>query len=157
MSSPDKTTFVYNYTEKSIDGINRSIDITTDKLTKVLAFSGVLLKFAVDMPSEEQLFGFKTLVLGALMAAIGLCASGIWPREGGKSNLKAAYFSRMLREAKTATSEQFQEAAVKSWLEVIPDLEELRDYRIGFLNKAIGCLVFAGIVFGLAGFVEAIH
>lgn len=158
MNSPERTTFIYDYTKQSLSSVNRSIDVVTDKLTKVLAFSGLLLKFAVDIENRTDLpiFGLKLIIISILMASVGFCAAGLWPKKGSESNLKPSYFVRMAETVDTATREQFQEAAVKAWLQAIPEQAQFRDSRIAYLNLAIGSSVTAGLLFGLNGIISSI-
>ena len=159
VNSSERTAFVYDYTKSWLASVDESIDIVTDKLTKILAFSGVLLKFAVDMEvkANSPFFLLKFAVILLLMACVGFCAAGLWPKERSKSKLEPAYFVKAAAMVEAATCEQFQEAAVKAWLKAIPEEKQFRSFRLHYLNLAIGSLVAAGMLFGLNGIFVSIN
>lgn len=156
MKSPDNAAFIYQYTEKSFQSVNKSIDIVTDKLTKVLAFSGVLLKFGYDMSPE--IFSLKFAVLTCLIGAISFCATGLIPKSPGKITLTPQFLLEeyVLKEADKRRNEDAQILVCRTLVEAIPKLKELRDYRLNLLNYAIGCLIVAGLLFGFAGIISGI-
>ena len=139
--------FIYEYTEKTADNINKSIDIVTDKLTKILAFSSVLLKFGADMSSDGYLFSLKCVVVALIVAAIGSCAAGLRTQTREKL-LKPDY---LLREHYGLDREKMYVMLTETLVEAIPELEELRDLRIKFLDFSIVCLGLAGCFFGISG------
>lgn len=144
--------FIYEYTEKTAENINKSIDIVTDKLTKILAFSGVLLKFGVDMPSKGYLFSLKFVVIACIVVAIGSCAAGLKTQTREKL-LKPGC---LLNEYYGLDKEKMHVMLTNSLIETIPELEKLRDDRITFLDLSIGCLVLSGFVFGLTGILNSL-
>jgi hypothetical protein len=145
--------FIYEYAEKTAENINKSIDIVTDKLTKILAFSGILLKFGVDMPSNGYLFSLKFVAIVCIVLAIGSCAAGLRTQTREKL-LKP---DCLLNEYYGLGKEEMHVMLTNTLIETIPDLEKLRDYRIIFLDLSIGCLVLSGFVFGLAGILNSLE
>lgn len=154
MESSNNAEFIYGYTEKAVERVGKNIEMVTDKTTKVLAFSGILIKFGWDMPSEGCLFSVKFVVLLSLVGAIGCCAAGLWPRSPGAISLKPEY---LLEEGYGLKSEEIQVMITRSWIEKMPELKGLLRDRIQYLNFAIGLLVLAGVVFGLSGIFKEIH
>ncbi|MGC1309375.1 MAG: hypothetical protein WA885_19310 [Phormidesmis sp.] len=145
--------FIYEYAEKTAENINKSIDIVTDKLTRILAFSGVLLKFGVDMPSDGYLFSLKFVVIACIVIAIGSCAAGL--RTQNREKLLKP--DRLLNDHYGLDKERMHVMLTNALVEAIPELEKLRDYRISFLDLSIGCLVLSGCVFGLAGILSSLR
>ena len=155
MEDHNNAEFIYQYTSRALENVYKSIDVVTDKLTKVLAFSGVLLKFGYDMNPEGYLFSAKFLVLGFLVGAIGLCASGLWPKSSGDIELKPEH---LLEEEQYGLTEEAMYVFIsRERIKGIPKAKEIRDYRVQMLNHAIGCLVASGIVFGVTGMLSGIH
>lgn len=146
--------FIYKYTENSVQRINRSIDIGTDKLAKILAFSGVLLKFSADMPSENYLFTVRLLTIGCITTSIGLCAAGLWPKESSKSLPSPKW---LLEEQYGLDEDRMHVMLTRSFIDITPSLQQVRDYRLGMLNGAIGLLVAAGFLFAASAVVSSIN
>ena len=158
MEFEENAKFVYKYTEASYQGVNKSIDIVTGKLTNVLAFSGVLLKFGYEMPSEGWLFSLKFVVLSLLIGAIGLCAVGLRPKGPGNITLTPDYLVEeyLTKDPEDRRNQDIHVLVSTTLVAAIPKLKELRDYRINLLNHAIGCLVLSGIIFGVSGIINGI-
>lgn len=155
MENHNNAKFIYNYTSQALEDVYKSIDVVTDKLTKVLAFSGVLIKFGYDMKPDGYIFSAKFLILTFLIAAIGLCATGLTPKSSGDIELKPEH---LLEEDQYGLTEEDMHLFIaRQRIKGIPKAEKLRDYRVQMLNYAIGCLIASSIVFGLTGILSGIH
>lgn len=146
--------FIHNYTAETVQRINHSIDIGTDKLAKILAFSGVLLKFSADMPSDGYLFAVRFLAIGCITASIGLCGAGLWPKESSKSLPSPKW---LLEEQYGLSKDKMYVMLTRSLIDITPSLQQVRDYRLGVLNAAIGLLVAAGFLFAISAVGSSIH
>jgi len=146
--------FIHNYTAEAVERINRSINIGTDKLTKVLAFSGVFLKLSGDMPSEGYLFTLKFLTMACLSLATGFCAAGLWTRGDSKTMPDPDW---LLEEQYRLSEEEMHVMLTRSLVSAVPSLREIRDYRAGTLKAAIGLLTAAGFLYAAAQIVAIIH
>lgn len=152
IDSVNNSKLIYEHTEKSIEKINKSIDIVTSKLTSSLGFSGVLLKFASDMPSKGGLFSLKVCVTVFLLGAVGFCACGLYPKAGGHS-----LTSRYLREELYYCPEdEIRLQIIDQRLKSIDSLEDLAKSRRSYLNFAVLSLMLAVTFFGVSIIVEAI-
>lgn len=151
MESLNNAELIYEYAEKMMSQVNKSIDLATDKATKILAFSGILIKFAVDLPSERCPFVLKVLILASLVFTIGACASSLWPKSPGELFLKPEY---LLEEQYGLSDEEMKVMITRSWIEAMPKLKDLLSYRLRYLNFAIASLIFAVVLFAIAGVVE---
>ena len=141
---------IYEYTEKYIDGINKSIDALGSKLISTLGFSGVLLKFVSDMASNKDHvypFWFIALASTSLFIAVGCCASGLYPRDSGCTVNPKALLS--VPEWKTCTEEDYRTTIIEQWYEHIDSLEILLIDRQRYLKLAIGLLTFVAMLFCL--------
>ena len=154
MDTSNNSQFIYEYTSKVYEEAKRSNDIVTDKLTKVLAFSGVLLKFGYDMESEGLQFTAKFIVLALLISAIGLCATGLYLKTVQKAGLTPEY---LLEEQYGLEPEKMWVMISRAKIEGIEELRNIQGYRGSLLGYAIGCLVASGMVFGLTGMLSGIH
>lgn len=139
---------IYNYTEKHIEGINKSIDALGSKLISALGFSGVLLKFVSDMASnKDHVYPFWFIVLASisLLLAVGFCASGLYPRNSGC----AVHPQALLKypEWNSCTEEDYRTTIVEQWFEHIDSLESLLVLRQRYLKLAIGLLTFVAVLF----------
>lgn len=152
IKNTDNSKLIYEHAEKSVEKINKSIDNITSKLTTSLGFSGVLLKFASDMPSDGVLFSFKICVTLLLLAAICFCGCGLRPKGAGES-----LTTRYLREKLYCyPEEEVRRRVIDQKLISIDALNELAKFRRDFLNCAILSLMLAAVVFGLSIIVKAI-
>lgn len=106
------------------------------------------------MDSDGLLFSCKFIVLAFLVATIGLCATGLYPKTADKAGLTPEY---LLEEQYDLEDELMYVMVSRERLKGIAGLNELQAYRETILNYAIGCLVCSGIVFGLAGMLSGIH
>lgn len=149
-SQHDNSKLIYEHAEKCVDKINKSIDNITTKLTTSIGFSGVLLKFASDMPSGGYSFFFKICVTLLLMGAIGFCACGLYPKQAGDS-----LTTRYLREELYYyPDEEIRRLIIDQKLRSIDQLNDLAKFRRTYLNCAISCLMIATGVFGVSVIVE---
>ena len=148
---------IYNYTEKHIEGINKSIDALGSKLISALGFSGVLLKFVSDMASsKDHVYPFWFIVLASisLLLAVGFCASGLYPRNSGC----AVHPKALLKypEWNNCAEEDYRTTIVEQWYEHIDSLESLLALRQRYLKLAIGLLTFVAVLFCLINIVTLI-
>lgn len=154
MDTLNNAEFIYQYTSKVYEEAKRSNDVVTDKLTKVLAFSGVLLKFGYDMESTGLQFTAKFIVLALLISAVGLCATGLYLKTIDKAGLAPEY---LLEEQYGLEPERMRVMISRAKIKGIEELRNIQNYRGNLLGYAIGCIVASGIVFGLTGILSGIH
>ena len=148
---------IYEYTEKYIDGINKSIDALGSKLISTLGFSGVLLKFVSDMASNKDHiypFWFITLASTSLLIAVGCCASGLYPKNSGSTVKPKVLLS--VPEWKTCTEEDYRTTIIEQWHKHIDSLNILLSDRQRYLKLAIGLLTFVAGLFCLINIVTPI-
>lgn len=148
---------IYTYTEKHIEGINKSIDALGSKLISTLGFSGVLLKFVSDMASNKDHiypFWFTTLASVSLLLAIGFCASGLYPVNSGCTVDPKVLLS--VPEWKNCTEDDYRTTIIEQWYKHIDSLESLLDSRQRYLKLAIGLLTFVAVLFCLINIVTPV-
>ncbi|MCG9889847.1 MAG: hypothetical protein MH252_02075 [Thermosynechococcaceae cyanobacterium MS004] len=153
MESDNNSQIIYEYTKYQIEKISESIDLITDKLTKILAFSGVFLKFASDIKPEGLFFIVKILTIFTLILTIGHCAAGLWSRGTKEVDLKPEY---LLNDQYGLSEERIRVLIVKSWFIKIQALKGIREDRNKMLSGAIGFLTISGLVYGLSEIINSI-
>jgi hypothetical protein len=77
----------YEHTKQAWIIANASYDVITTKLTTLLAFSGVLIKFAADLSETSWLVYVKIGICVILIMAIASCCAGLIPRGTGKGDI----------------------------------------------------------------------
>ncbi len=137
----------YEYTESALKDINASLDHATTKLTAILAFSGVLLRFTIDLESKGYFFISKFLICSLAALTIGFCGKGLLAEPTGdiirpEECLKPEWYR--------ASEEKFQLYIVRQWIECFDQLNKLLVRRTIYLNCAIRCLVIASIIFAFS-------
>ena len=129
----DNSRLIYEHAEKAIEKVNKTVDNVTGKLTTCLGFSGVLLKFASDMPSDGWLFSLKVCVTTLLLGGIMLCGCGLYPKAAG-SSLTTSYLRNNLYHY---PEEEFRRLVIDQRLESINQLEKLAEFRRNYLGLSI--------------------
>jgi len=158
MEEHDNATEIYSYTEKHIEGINKSIDALGSKLISTLGFSGVLLKFISDMAINSKYpFWFVALSSGALVIAIGCCVSGLYPANSGCAVTPSSLLSDEDSWWYSAPSNLYKLRIVKQWYKHIDSLNENLDRRQSCLRLAIGYLTFVAVLFCVINIVLGVH
>lgn len=145
---------IYEYTKDRLKDINRSIDVITGKLTAVLGFSSVLLKFAADIPVEGIQFTFKFLVSSCLILAVCFCGSGLLPKASGDSDYLP---SVLLDKYYGESEEEMRERIIRQWIVSIQNLKDLRDDRLQYLNYAMYMVILSALLFWLNSVASSIH
>lgn len=77
------TKLAYEYTESVLKDVNKSIDSLNTKMTTVIGFSGVMLRFAADLSNDGYCLYIKIAVCVLLAIDIGLCIIGLMPSPCG--------------------------------------------------------------------------
>jgi hypothetical protein len=139
--------FIYEYTESVLKDVNKSIDNTTTKLIATIGFSGVLLRFAADLPDSKYSFSVKVGVCFLVTLAIGFCGTGLLPKTSGD----IVKPEKLLEpEWYRASDELCRLYVLRQWQSAISQLDELLALRTMCLNLAIGSLIIASFLFALS-------
>ena len=144
---------IYEYTETILQDFYKSIDNAASKLVAVMGFSGVLLKFAADMPSEGIGFSIRLLTLLCLMMSVAVCGAGLSPRPRGPSRLAPHY---LLEEEYTTSDETIRKHIIGRIRDNIPELRDVQNVRVTCLKAGIGLIIMASILSTLGAIVSSI-
>lgn len=74
----------YEYTKDTLKDVEASYNVVTTKLTTLLGFSGLLLKFASDLPELGWLQNVKMVTCASLVIATIACGIGLYPLSSKK-------------------------------------------------------------------------
>ena len=143
----ENSDFFYQYTERKLEKVYESIDATTAKLTAILGFSGVLLRFTVDLPDWKYVFACKLTVILLLASSIILSSIGLKPKKFGNAVLPETILEPEWYRAKDEMLKLF---IGREWLETIDATEKILEDRLYYLNKSIECLIGACLAFGVS-------
>jgi hypothetical protein len=146
---------IYKYTEKEVEGFNKSLDALTSKLISTLGFSGIFLKFVTDIATDEKHpFWLVFISSFALAIGVGCCISGLYARDSG-----SIIRSRALDDAwwYNATEEEYRFRIIRQWYKHIESLEKLLDTRRVFLNIALGLIALVALLFAFNNVLTSIH
>ena len=134
---------MYKYTEKEVESFDKSIDTLGNKLTSVLGFSGVLMKFAADLSNSY----LKTAILIFIAAAIISAFVGLFPRDRGIAIRAYAFEGEKADWYYSCSPDEFQLKIIRQWIIHIEKLEELLDFRALWLKVSQGSLCLALLLF----------
>ncbi len=150
-----------------MEAVSQSINVLNTKLTTIIGFGGVLLKFAVDLPDASLVFGIpgQSTKLGCLsclilkitvclLSTISIClaAIGLLAKEGGG----IVRPRKLLKEWLYEPDERCRLFIARTWRNAIEELDVLRADKARRLNQAILALSFASATFALDVIVAAL-
>ena len=127
------TNLVYEYTESLFKAINDSLDRLDSKIATVIALSGLILRFTLDLPglnSLEEMPCYSCLilkVLATLAAAIAVAISIIGFRTRNRGTVVSS--RELHREWLNESEERCRLRISRTWRNAIEELEELRNKK----------------------------
>lgn len=151
---PTNVKLIYDYTEALYKGVSDNIDAINTRLGAVIGFSGLLLRFAVDLPDVSNIIaGFhcntclmlKIACCGAAIVSILLAAFGLTGNPAGR----IVKPNTLLDKYYTDTEEKCRLYITRTWIQAIEDMRAVRQKQARKLNQAIWALVVAAIASGV--------
>lgn len=148
---------IYSYTESLIKAQEESLNRLDTKLSAFLAFAGVSLRFAVELPNKSALAAMPVLVTNTSLLlkqfAIGLSLLSlivsVWGltarRRGSVVNLETL----MSDQWYWAEVERYRAFIVNTWIETEREYQALGSRKGKKLNLAIKLICGAAIAFAL--------
>lgn len=112
---------IYEYTESYLKYFDKGIDSIKQKVTTILGFTGILLKFSADLPSTD-IFLILTKVGTCifLVASVVICIIALSPRKSGDviepSELFNDYFYK--------EDDYIRSFVIRQWIETCKQLDE---------------------------------
>ncbi|PSF30525.1 hypothetical protein C7H19_23730 [Aphanothece hegewaldii CCALA 016] len=136
---------IHEYTKWVFDSISSSANIINGKFTTVIGFSGILLRFASDLPNCNVYFSFAKIgICIFLVLAIIFSAFGIAPHERGAivspEELRKDYYYGLDEECRRYTTDNL--------IEAVEQLRQYRNSKASYLFWAVICLATATVIFG---------
>jgi hypothetical protein len=150
---------IYDYTESLHKSISDNLDVLNTRFGVAIAYGGVLLRFAMDLPGQS--LKVETPELGTLgcpmclllkigvliLATASICVSvlGI----SSKSSGKLVHPKRLMKNWYRKSEERCRCHIIKTWIESIDQLRKSREKKANKLNLAIRFLAASTIAFAL--------
>lgn len=142
---------IYRYIEHSLQATSTSLSGLGTRLTTLIGFSGLLLRFTIDLPQKvfvmnwNVAIGVKILVSSALALAIVVSAFGLLPQPTGE-----AYTAEELLDELDGHDEIFSKLYITlSRDKTLQSLDKLRFYRAKCLKWATFLVMFAALLFAI--------
>lgn len=136
---------IYEYTKSCLDGVNNSINSLNTKLSSVIGFSGVVLKFAGEIEGDEWSIMAKVAICILLSASIWSSLLGLKPKNVGDKvdprELRQDFYYQ--------PDEECRRYIVDNWNRAIEQLDKNRDEKQWYLNIAIVLFALASTLFAV--------
>lgn len=147
------TKLAYEYTESVLKDVNKSIDSLNTKMTTIIGFSGVLLRFSADLSDNGYCLYIKIAVCALLAIDIGLCIIGLMPSPCGdvvspKDLLDGEWYYK--------SDERCRHYIASAWKGAIQQLELQARNKRDCLRYAMLSLASSTILFAISIIMEAI-
>jgi hypothetical protein len=133
---------MYKYAEKEVESFDKSIDTLTSKLTSILAFSGIMMKFAADLSSSYLKIAIMIFIAVAIISAF----VGLFPQDRG-CTVRCHAFMGDDHTWYNGPAEEFQLRIIQQWVIHIALLEKLLDRRAFWFKIALTSLSVAALLF----------
>ncbi|MEA5577659.1 hypothetical protein [Anabaena sp. UHCC 0451] len=147
------TKLAYEYTESILKDVNKSIDSLNTKMTTVIGFSGVLLRFSADLSNHGYCLYIKIAVCTLLAIDIGLCIIGLMPSPCGdvvspEDLLDGEWYYK--------SDERCRHYIASAWKAAIQQLDIQLINKRKCLRYAMWSLALSTILFAVSIIMEAI-
>lgn len=136
--------FIYNYTKECLESSTHGLERVNQKLTTILGFSAVLIKFAGELKTNSQiplLIVTKWGAIACLFFSILCCLFALYSKTtGGIVSPK-----ELVDDWWYEDEDSINLFILHQYFETIDSLDETYDYRSNKLNASlafIGCAAF---------------
>jgi hypothetical protein len=134
--------FAYEFTQKTLDKVNKSLDVINTKLSGALAFSGVLLKFTESLDNNGILGFIKIGICFCCAVSIISCGLGLSPKKAGVAIDPDSFLEP---EIYRLSDEECKLFTMRQAIQVIAQIDILIEERCEHLNVAIVMIVLSGL------------
>lgn len=134
--------FAYEYTQKILEKVNKSIDTVNTKLGGALAFSGVLLKFTENLDNNGILGFIKIGICFCCAGCIISCGLGLSPYSTGRAVAPESFLEP---EIYRLSDEECKLFTMRQAIIAIAQIDILLKERCEHLNVAIVLIVLSGL------------
>jgi hypothetical protein len=154
-SNHNNLDLIYTYTESILKAVNDDVNTINTKLGTVIAFNGVLVKVAIDLPDQKSIISglncYTCLVIKISICTLLLCS--IWISTSALIpivNSSIAKPSELLKNWYTVDSEVCRLFILKGLSQAIEGLDEERERKSNQLSNGIRLIAgaFTLIVMG---------
>lgn len=157
---PTNIKLIYEYTQSVLEAVNDSITRLNNKFSTVIGFSGILLRFSIDLPDSNLLLNQWSCIscsiskiLVCVLSIISICYSawGLTSERGGDIVPPSLLlYDEDLKDWYHKTDEECRAFIALTWCNGILELTNIRKKKATILNFSIWTLTSATIVFGIS-------
>lgn len=143
-----QTELVYDYSKEYLQSKRKILDSINGRLTTLLGFSGLLLRFCLDLPSgcpSVKLFKLGALSLSS--CAVLVCCLGLTTETTGRMINPQDIVEFFLDEKEI----EIKERITRTIYETAEDIVASYRRKSRFLNWSIGLATASAIAFGVNG------
>jgi hypothetical protein len=162
---PSNVDLIYSYTESLLKAQEESLTRLDTRLGTFLAFAGVSLKFAVDLPKKSELTGIsecivnsslvlKLVACGFSTASIVMCVLGLTARMAGNTVSPKTLMSDKWYWEEGQRCRAF---IVNTWIEASKEYKKTGLKKAKTLNLAIKLICGAAVAFFLDTVLLGLH
>lgn len=143
----------YTYSSSYLSDRSKNLDDINSKLTTVLGFSGLLLRFCMDLPDGCRSCRYtKILAIALSGVASYVCCSGITARDSGKVPYPLEIITTYFKDEAVKTKARMGQNVCKA----AEDVQRACDKKAALLNKAIWLTGSAAGFFAINGILAAL-
>jgi hypothetical protein len=132
----------YQYLEAVLKAINESLNALNTKASALIGFDALVINFATNLPNQYLIF--KAFTFASLMVSVLMGILAYAPKEAGTMVKPKVLMDNHYYDSE----ENFRLVVIKTWIEGLPGLCEMRDKKFKFLKYGIWSLGAAALVTG---------
>jgi|GEM_PF-6994023 len=142
---------VYKYIEHSLQSTSNNIGRLETRITTLFGFSGLLLRFTIDLPSSIVIshwnvgYVFQIVISVILFLAIIVSALGLFPKSSGD----AYTANELLDELEKHDINYSMQYIALSRDKTLKNLDKTRLYKVNCLKWITFLVVFATLLFAI--------
>lgn len=150
-SNEQSVELVYKYIENSLQSTTSSIGGVETRITTLFGFSGLLLRFTLDLPSIILIYGwnvgsfFKMTISIILALAVSVSVFSLFPKASG--SLYTA--EELLEELEQRDQEYAMQYIALSYDKTLEELDKKRLYKVACLKWIASLILISILLFSL--------
>jgi hypothetical protein len=147
-NAPNNVDVISDYSEQHVKRLQDSVHSINTRLSWMIGFSGLLLRFAADLHYPATRITMSILSL----AAVACCMGALLPKASGKLASPAT----LLQEYFGDTEQNCKNYIAKGFAQTAEGLNTLRAWRVRWLQVATALMLLALLSFGLDVLIDSL-